>query len=228
MNTSNKRKEKDDMLSPMPPPPPQKRRLFQVNRHVQASIMLLSVMDGAELDLNNSLLPSASKTATTTVAANTSSITPSSLSTSDDYEKGERHVHSYASDTFRLDLHLAAELGRCLLERNQELQTYIGVLQKQIDDEQCDIKVNLLPFRTADSHACRSEFLASACQTRVDTRATRVEMQANRTVGRDELRSGTRTRSATSQQRARRSTHQRVSVPRFSNRHIGAADVVTV
>ncbi len=40
-----------------------------------------------------------------------------------------------------LDLQLAAELGRCLLERNQELQNYVGVLQKQIDDEQCDIKV---------------------------------------------------------------------------------------
>jgi hypothetical protein len=43
-----------------------------------------------------------------------------------------------------LDLQLAAELGRCLLERNQELQSYIGVLQKQIDDEQCDIKVRRL------------------------------------------------------------------------------------
>jgi hypothetical protein len=60
------------MFSPMPP---QKRRLFQVNRHVQASIMLLSVMDGAELDLNNTLLSSSSKTTTT-------------LSTSDDYEQG--------------------------------------------------------------------------------------------------------------------------------------------
>jgi hypothetical protein len=37
---------------------------------------------------------------------------------------------------------LAAELGRCLLERNHELQNYIGVLQKQIDDKQCDMKVN--------------------------------------------------------------------------------------
>ena len=112
MNTSTKRKENDDMLSPMPPQPPPKRRLFQVNRHVQASIMLLSVMDGAELDLNNSLLPSASKTAATSIvasnsslASNTSSITPSSLSTSDDYEKGERdELGSFtamnASDTF--------------------------------------------------------------------------------------------------------------------------------
>lgn len=40
-----------------------------------------------------------------------------------------------------LDLQLAAELGRCLLERNQELQSYISVLQKQIDEEQADIKV---------------------------------------------------------------------------------------
>jgi hypothetical protein len=40
-----------------------------------------------------------------------------------------------------LDLQLAAELGRCLLERNQELQNYISVLQKQIDEEQADIKV---------------------------------------------------------------------------------------
>ena len=49
-----------------------------------------------------------------------------------------------SSNKFFLDLQLAAELGRCLLERNQELQTYIGVLQKQIDDEQCDIKVKRL------------------------------------------------------------------------------------
>lgn len=40
-----------------------------------------------------------------------------------------------------LDLQLAAELGRCLLERNQELQAYITVLQKQLDDEQSDVKV---------------------------------------------------------------------------------------
>jgi hypothetical protein len=39
---------------------------------------------------------------------------------------------------------LAAELGRCLLEQNQELQTYIGGLQKQLDDDQCDIKVRRL------------------------------------------------------------------------------------
>jgi len=83
--------------------------------------MLLSIMDGAELDLNNTLLSSSSKTTTTT-----STTTASAISTSDDYEK---------------DLQLAAELGRCLLERNQELQNYVNVLQKQIDDEQCDIKL---------------------------------------------------------------------------------------
>jgi hypothetical protein len=50
----------------------QKHYLFQVNQHVQASIMLLSIMDSAELDINNTLLSS------------------SSLSTSnpDDYDKG--------------------------------------------------------------------------------------------------------------------------------------------
>ncbi|UJR26907.1 hypothetical protein I4U23_008217 [Adineta vaga] len=85
--------------------------------------MLLSVMDGAEFDLNNTSLSSSSKTATTTTTTTTAT---STISTSDDYDK---------------DLQLAAELGRCLLERNQELQTYIGVLQKQIDDEQCDIKL---------------------------------------------------------------------------------------
>ncbi|CAF1099821.1 unnamed protein product [Adineta steineri] len=100
--------------------PPQKRHLFQVNRHVQASIMLLSVMEGAELDLNNTI-SSTSKPITTTTTTSSSTI-----STSDDYDK---------------DLQLAAELGRCLLERNQELQNYINVLQKQIDDEQCDIKL---------------------------------------------------------------------------------------
>jgi hypothetical protein len=62
--------------------PPQQHRLFQVNRHVQASIMLLSIMDGAELDLNSTILSSNSKTTTATTA------TTSSLSTSDDYEKG--------------------------------------------------------------------------------------------------------------------------------------------
>ncbi|CAF0953330.1 unnamed protein product [Adineta ricciae] len=103
--------------------PPQKRRLFQVNRHVQASIMLLSVMDGAEFDLNNTSLSSSPKTTPTAASAATTTTT---ISTTDDYDK---------------DLQLAAELGRCLLERNQELQTYIGVLQKQIDDEQCDIKL---------------------------------------------------------------------------------------
>jgi hypothetical protein len=63
--------------------PPQKRHLFQVNHHVQASIMLLSIMDGAELDLNNTLLSSSSKT-----TAGTATTTTSSISTSDDYEKG--------------------------------------------------------------------------------------------------------------------------------------------
>jgi ABC-type lipoprotein release transport system permease subunit len=63
--------------------PPQKCHLFQVNRHVQASIMLLSIMDGAELDLNNTLLSSSPKTTATTTTT-----TASSLSTSDDYEKG--------------------------------------------------------------------------------------------------------------------------------------------
>jgi chromosome segregation ATPase len=86
--------------------------------------MLLSIMDGAELDLTNTMLSSSSKTTSSTAPNVTTTL--SSISTSDDYEK---------------DLQLAAELGRCLLERNQELQTYIGVLQKQIDDEQCDIKL---------------------------------------------------------------------------------------
>ncbi len=119
--------------------PPVKHHLFQVNRHVQASIMLLSVMDGAELDLNNTLLSSSSKSTTETT---------SSISTSDDYDQGFffQKKQNYISFNIYiyLDLQLAAELGRCLLERNQELQTYIGVLQKQIDDDQCDIKVRRL------------------------------------------------------------------------------------
>lgn len=57
-----------------------KHHLFQVNHHVRASIMLLSIMDGAELDLNNSLISSSSKPSITA--------TTSSISTSDDYEKG--------------------------------------------------------------------------------------------------------------------------------------------
>jgi len=44
-------------------------------------------------------------------------------------------------DDYEKDLRLAAELGRCLLERNQELQNYIHVLQKQIDDKQCDMNL---------------------------------------------------------------------------------------
>jgi hypothetical protein len=118
--------------------PPEKRHLFQVNHHVQASIMLLSIMDGAELDLNNTMLSSSAKTTTL-----------SSISTSDDYEKGTyfslyQNLLLLIIKQNSLDLQLAAELGRCLLERNQELQAYIGVLQKQIDDEQCDIKVRRL------------------------------------------------------------------------------------
>jgi hypothetical protein len=52
--------------------PSKKHYLFQVNHHVQTSIMLLSIMDSAELDLNNTILSSSLKT------------TP----TVDDYEKG--------------------------------------------------------------------------------------------------------------------------------------------
>jgi hypothetical protein len=66
--------------------PPEKRHLFQVNRHVQASIMLLSIMDGAELDLNNTMLSSSSKTTTSTTPNVTTTL--SSISTSDDYEQG--------------------------------------------------------------------------------------------------------------------------------------------
>ncbi|CAF2141826.1 unnamed protein product [Rotaria magnacalcarata] len=88
----------------------QKHYLFQVNQHVQASVMFLSVMDGAELDFNNTLLSS------------------SSLTTSNpgDYDK---------------DLQLAAELGRYLLERNHDLQNYINVQQKELDDKQCEMKL---------------------------------------------------------------------------------------
>jgi ABC-type lipoprotein release transport system permease subunit len=71
--------------------PPQQHHLFQVNRHVQASIMLLSVMDGADLELNNTILSSTSKTTTTTTTA-----TPS-ISTSDDYEQGFSSKMKYIS-----------------------------------------------------------------------------------------------------------------------------------
>lgn len=50
----------------------QKHYIFQVNQHVQASIMFLSVMDGAEIDFNNTILFSSSLT----------------RSNPDDYEKG--------------------------------------------------------------------------------------------------------------------------------------------
>lgn len=120
--------------------PPQKRHLFQVNHHAQASIMLLSIMDGAELDLNNSLLSSSSSKATST---SNSTPSTSTISTSDEYDKGKSSYSIFFASMRKIsDLQLAAELGRCLLERNQELQSYLGVLQKQIDDEQCDIKVS--------------------------------------------------------------------------------------
>lgn len=54
----------------------QKHYLFQVNHHVQASIMLLSIMDSAEVDLNNTLLSSSSIP----------------TSNSDDYEKGFNNI----------------------------------------------------------------------------------------------------------------------------------------
>lgn len=101
-----------------------KHCLFQVNHHVQTSLMLLSIMDSAELDLNN---------------ANLSSSTVDS----EDYDKGLFLSISWIASRhlFHLDLRLAAELGRYLLERNQELQNYINVLQKQLDDQQCDMQV---------------------------------------------------------------------------------------
>lgn len=114
-----------------------KHCLFQVNHHVQASIMLLSIMDSAEFDLNNTLLTSSSSSSSSTTT------TASSTSNSDDYDKGLLVFFYLLSYLFfyRVDLRLAAELGRYLLERNQELQSYINVLQKQVDDQQCDMQV---------------------------------------------------------------------------------------
>ena len=117
--------------------PSSKHHLFQVNQHAQASIMLLSVMEGAEVNLNNTVLSSSSKAATTS----------SSMSASDDYEKGlskGKNNSKRIDFLWFLDLQLAAELGRYLLERNQELQNYVDDLQKQIDDEQCNVKVRSL------------------------------------------------------------------------------------
>ncbi|CAF1133194.1 unnamed protein product [Didymodactylos carnosus] len=45
------------------------------------------------------------------------------------------------TDDYEKDLQLAAELGRCLLERNQELQNCIKNLQQQIEDKDCEIKL---------------------------------------------------------------------------------------
>lgn len=109
----------------------QKHYLFQVNRHVQASIMFLSIMDSAELDFNSTLLSSAS------------SITSSNP---DDYDKGLSQCFAILFKLFpiEIDLRLAAELGRYLLERNHELESYINVLQKELDDKKCDMKVRLV------------------------------------------------------------------------------------
>ena len=46
-----------------------------------------------------------------------------------------------------LDLRVAAELGRHLLERNQDLQNYISILEKQLDDTQYDMKVRSINER---------------------------------------------------------------------------------
>ncbi|CAF1177815.1 unnamed protein product [Didymodactylos carnosus] len=49
----------------------------------------------------------------------------------DNCDESEKGIH----------LQLAAELGRCLLERNQELQNCIKILQQQIEDKDCEIKL---------------------------------------------------------------------------------------
>ncbi|CAF2637392.1 unnamed protein product [Rotaria sp. Silwood2] len=112
-----------------------KHYLFQVNQNVQASIMFLSIMDGAELDFTNTLLSSSSIT----------TLNP------DDYEK---------------NLRLAAELGRYLLERNQELQNYIQVLEKEIEDKQCEVKLLHAKFLSTreqfDTKCKQTEFLDAA------------------------------------------------------------------
>jgi len=51
-----------------------------------------------------------------------------------------------------LDLRLAAELGRCLLEQNQDLKNYIHVLQKQIEEKDYDMKVRKKKHRNKEKN----------------------------------------------------------------------------
>ena len=54
-------------------------------------------------------------------------------------------VHSLNKSLSKLiDLRLAAEFGRYLLEQNQELQNYVSNLQKQLDDTKTDMTVGCL------------------------------------------------------------------------------------
>jgi len=107
-------------------------------------------MDSAEIDINNTLLTTSSLTTT---------------SNPDDYEK---------------DLRLAAELGRCLLERNQELKNYISVLQKQIDDKQSDMKLLHTKFLST-----REELDAKRKQTEM-LDATNFDLEQELTIQRRE------------------------------------------
>ena len=122
--------------------PSDQRNLFQIDEHLPRSLVFLSIMDSAaDIDLNKTRLSSSK-----------------SISSSDDYENGSLAVSCFHSHLYpNLDLRLAAEFGRCLLERNQELQTYITHLQKQIDEKQSDVKVSeSLTHRDAPLIRCRS------------------------------------------------------------------------
>jgi len=83
-------------------------------------------------------------------------------------------------DDYEKDLRLAAELGRCLLERNQELQSYIHVLQKQLDDKQCDM--NLLHTKFLSTR----EQLDAKCKQTEILDATNFDLEQELTIQRRE------------------------------------------
>ena len=94
-----------------------------------------------------------------------------------------------------VDLRLAAEFGRCLLEQNQELQSYIGVLQQQIDDKQSDMKVR---GDGQNKLLIESSCLGPWGEISLDSRATGWEMQTNRCIRCGQLWSRARISCSTS------------------------------
>ncbi|CAF0771246.1 unnamed protein product [Adineta ricciae] len=94
-------------------------------------------------------------------------------------------MSSIDSDDYDKELRLAAELGRCLLERNHELQNYINLLQKQFDDKQSDMKLlhsKYLALREQLEAKCKQNELLDAANVDLEQelRLQRHENEKNR------------------------------------------------